>query len=398
MLTRSPERRVALYYACSFAAIGSIAPFLVLWLDARAVSPGMIGIIVAAPSLVMILTTVAIGRLLDMLGDRRRGLVILNVSVLGLHVLMLVADTTASILVLWTLAGLLMHALMPATDALALGVARRQGTDWARLRLFGSVGFVIAIMLAGLLYEHLGIRAFLAVLIGGSVLRLVTARGLPVVPNEAEIPLDALQQPTSGAGQAAAAPSSVAPSPAATSLYRPEILLTLGGAALINASHAFFYTFGLLVWTQAGIGETLGSVLWSVGVIAEIALMWAFASIGSRYSARACLMVAGAAGVVRWAVTATTTALPLLIAAQCLHALTFGLMYVATATFISRHVAEVDAARGHSLGATFGAGAMAVATALSGVLFESVGTAGYVAMGLACLIGTGLVLASYRTR
>lgn len=184
----------------------------------------------------------------------------------------------------------------------------------------------------------------------------------------------------------------------ARSLYRPEILLTLAGAALINASHAFFYTFGLLVWTQAGIGETLGSLLWSVGVIAEIALMWVFASIGSRYSARACLIIAGVAGAVRWVVTASTTALPLLIAAQCLHALTFGLMYVAAATFIARHVAEADAARGHSLGATFGAGAMAVVTAMSGILFESAGKAGYAAMSLSCLVGIVMVVASYRTR
>ena len=175
------------------------------------------------------------------------------------------------------------------------------------------------------------------------------------------------------------------------------MLLTIGGAALINASHGLFYAFGLLDWSRAGIGETLGSALWSIGVIAEIALMWRFRAIAGRWSARACLLVAGGAGVVRWLLSALEPPLAVLFAAQMLHALTFGLMFLATGQFIARRVGERDAGRGQALSATFVSGAMAAAMWTSGLLYERVGTSAYAAMALSCVLGMLLVAASYRT-
>lgn len=389
----TPERRIAAYYASAFGAIGSVAPFLALWLDSLGIDAGMVGIIVASPSIAMVFTTVYLGRRLDRLGERRRGIVLLNIAVLSVNALLVFVDSAWLILLVWTVGGILVHAMMPATDALALAVAHRRGSDWARMRLFGSIGFIVTLLLAGVLFEQVGIRAFLAVLLTGCLVRLLVACWLPAVESLPEV----MNSVPFAATAAGVLPVVAASEQGAGGLYRPGVLLALGGAALINASHAFFYTFGMLAWTRAGIGETLGSVLWSVGVLAEVSLMWYFAKIAARLSARVCLLLAGGAGVLRWGLTLWSSSLPLLFVAQSLHALTFGLMYVATASFIARRVDESDAARGQSLSATLAAGSMAIATWGSGLLYERTGTAPYALMMGLCIVGIGLIAASYRS-
>lgn len=413
----SAEHRLGVFYAALFATIGASAPFLALWLDARGVAPAMIGTITAAPSIAMVLTTVAIGRLVDRLDDRRSGLLLLSIGVLVANSALAFAGSTLAILALWTLGGVLMHAVAPITDAHALGVTARRGSDWARVRLAGSIGFLLALLGAGALYERVGIGAFLSVLIGGSVLRLLAAWTLPGGANETTGAVASVSRATAAAGVTAEPAPTATVATGATaavrgsdasaggdaaggrrdSLYRPGVLLTIGGGALINASHGFFYAFGLLVWTRAGIGETSGSLLWAAGVVAEIALMWRFRSIAARLSARGCLVLAGLAAVLRWTLTGTEPPVAVLLPVQCLHALTFGLAFLATASFIARRVDAADAARGQALAATLTTASLATATWLSGLLYERAGTAAYGAMALLALAGIALVAASYRT-
>ena len=353
----------------------------------------MIGVVVAAPSVAMLATTVPIGRCIDALGEPRRAIVSLNVLVLGLNAALAAAGGAWTILVIWTLGGVLMHAMAPATDALALGVTRRRGSDWARLRMFGSLGFVLAVLGGGALFERTGIGLFLVTLVGASLVRLLVALALPGA-SDVDRRAGSASPVGAGSGAAAAEPPGAA---RGGGLHHRGVLLTIAGAALINASHGLFYTFGLLIWSRAGIGETLGGVLWSAGVVAEMALMWRFRAIAARLSARGCLLLAAVAGVLRWSITATEPALGWLFAAQALHALTFGLVFVATATFVARRVGEREAVRGQSLFATLAAGSMAAATWGSGLLFEWIGALAYGAMAALCVLGGALIALSYRT-
>ena len=137
-------------------------------------------------------------------------------------------------------------------------------------------------------------------------------------------------------------------------------------------------------------------MLGSVRVVAEIALMWRFRAIASRFSARVCLLACAAAGTLRWGLAAVEPSLAVLFLIQSLHAFTFGLMFLATGTFIARRVTERAAARGQALTATFSSAAMAAATWGSGVAYAHLGSAVYGAMAVLCAGGAVLVAASYR--
>lgn len=377
MYKLTDEQRFSLYYAALFASIGAIAPFAALWLSHAGIHASMIGVIVAAPSIAMLLTTIKIGRWADSLPDRRRAIVTGNWVILLAHLFLFVYTDSWLVLLIWTIAGIAMYAKVPITDAAALSLTQRHGTDFARIRVFGSIGFIVAIALAGYTYEHIGISSFLLVLLLTNIVRLLISYQLPVIkraPVETD-PTDANKH---------------------QSLYQAGILLTLIGAALINASHAMVNTFGILYWTQQGLSESLASMAVSIGVAAEVLLMWRFKSLTRRVSARACLLFAAACAIVRWSVLASTPSIYLLFLVQILHGVTFGLMYLATANFIARRVPESAAARGQSLAATLTTGCMAAANLTAGLLFAYWAGDVYWLMVAMCVAAVVVLLTSYR--
>ncbi len=381
MLILSSEQRFALYYAALFSSIGSIGPFMAVWLNHAGVSTSMIGVIMAAPSILMLFTTIKLGRWADSLVDRRSAIITGNWIILVVHLLLFVHTGWWLVLLVWSISGVIMYAKVPVTDAAALSLTHRNGSDFAQIRLWGSVGFIVAITLAGYVYERWGIALLLGFLLAGNLLRLSLAYCLP-----------RFARPVSGATDQC---DDAAFSASSDSLYQPGILLTLAGASLINASHAMFNTFGILNWTQQGLSEFVSSLAIATGVVSEICLMWRFRSLTHRFSARGCLLVAAGCGVLRWSVLASNPAVVWIFAAQLLHAVTFALMYLATASFIAKRVSEADAARGQSLSATMATACMAAGTFITGWQFEQWGASFYWVMAMICIAGAALLGASY---
>lgn len=373
----SHERRFSLFYASLFGSIGAIAPFAALWLSHAGIPAREIGIIVAAPSIVMLLTTLKLGKWADSLPNRRLAIVIGNWVILLINLLLFVYTNTWVVLFVWTIAGISMYAIVPITDAAALSLTQKRGSDFARIRVFGSIGFIGAITLAGYIYELAGIGSFLVVLLFFNIIRLVNAYLLPSIQSES----------VDDNGKDANS---------SESLYQAGILFTLAGSALINASHAMVNTFGILHWTQQGLSESMASMAISIGVVAEVFLMWRFKSLTRRVSARHCLLFASGCAVLRWSVLASDPSVSVLFLVQILHGVTFGLMYLATANFIARRVTESAAASGQSLSAIISTGCMAIANFMAGWLFDLWDGDVYWIMAATCVVAAVFVLASYR--
>lgn len=377
----SAEHRFSLYYAVLFGSIGAMLPFAALWMSDVGIAPDMIGIIVAAPSVAMVFTTMAIGRWADAISDRRFAIIVCNWLMLAAHLLLFVSTGEWVVLVSLLVAGVVLAAKMPITDAAALNLTQQRNSDYARVRVFGSVGFIAALTLAGYIYEFRGIEVFVVGLLIANVLRLAAAYALPRMCRAQMAPAMAISGNTAVAG---------------SSLYQPAILLTLLGAALINASHAMVYTYGILLWTNQGLSESLAGMAVSIGVVVEVALMWWFKSLTRNISARACLLFAALCGLLRWSVLAVEPSWFWVFAAQALHGISFGLMFLACTSFIARRVPEEAAARGQGLLATLSTAFMAGATFVCGQLFLTGGSDLYWLMGAMCALALVLVGCSFR--
>ena len=130
-MTPSAEQRFSLYYALLFGSIGVAAPFAALWMHHAGIEASMIGAIVAAPSVAMLLTTLALGRWADGLADRRKAIITGNWIILLVQGVLFFTVDARVVLMVWLVAGVVMYAKIPITDASALSMTRRLGTDYA---------------------------------------------------------------------------------------------------------------------------------------------------------------------------------------------------------------------------------------------------------------------------
>ena len=365
--------KLGLFYAAYFLFGGIQLPFFPLWLEARGLDAGMIGLTIAAAMIVRIIAVPLITRVADRHRALKTSLVIASIaSALAMAVVGLVEGTVA-ILIAYAIAAIAFSPLLSLTDAYALNGLGARGRAYGPVRLWGSVAFIAANIVAG---------ALLAVVAPGHLIWLIVA-ALAVTVIVATL-LDPLDAPLSPASAAVVSPRL---------LWRqPALIAVAAAASLTQGSHALFYGFSTLEWRAAGLdGVTIG-VLWGLGVVAEIVLF----ALSPRLSAvlnPPALMAIGAAGaIVRWAAMAFDPPLAALPALQILHAASFGAAHLGAMGFLARAVPKDLAATAQGLLATVSGIVMAAATGLSGLIYAASGSLAYLAMaamgigGLACAL------------
>ncbi len=386
---------VAALFAAYLGSFGVFLPFFPVWLDEQGLSAGWIAVLVATPLAVRVATTSLVTDRAERFDDPRtpmRALSILTALIFALlpisALLVPPAGLSASPWVLLGVVALMAvgwNALLPLSDALAIQMTRQTGADYGRVRIWGSIAFIVVSFASGAVIDWLG-----APIIPWLV--LVTLFSLALAC--AVLPVSFVQRSTKRAASNPARPS---PSGWAFFARRKGAATVFLGAGLMQASHAVLYGFGSLSWAQQGFSETSIGVLWAFGVFCEIVLFAISAPIIARIGARGLLILGGIGAVVRWIWLASAPDLGMTFGLQILHACSFGMTHLALISYIQRRARprELRAAQG-IYGVVSGA-LMAVATLAAGPLYNAFGAGAYAAMGLMAFVG-GVVVVVDRVR
>jgi PPP family 3-phenylpropionic acid transporter len=171
--------RLAGYYGAAFALGGVLLPFWPSWLAARGLTRAEIGVLLAAGMAARILATPLITRLADRTGARKRLIVALTVASLACWSLFPVAAGFLALLALSMLAQGCSAAAMPLVEDTTLGAVRAHGLDYGRIRLAGSVTFLVAAFAGGLFLSGRASDAVLGLMIGLAALTVGAALLLP---------------------------------------------------------------------------------------------------------------------------------------------------------------------------------------------------------------------------
>jgi len=360
---------VAIFYGMQFGLLGTHLPFFTVWLRAIGIDAAWIGIIIAVPAV----TRFTILPFITALAERRqalRGALVLTTFATALG-FALVGVQRAPLLVFlayvatcatWT-------PMAPLTDAYALRGVVRYGLDYGRLRLAGSAAFVVGALACGWLVDVMPPDRLIWVIAG--VAALCAA---------ASLVLRRLDGPPAG---------KVGPHRQSTTLLRdPGFLSIIVAAALIQGSHAAYYTFASITWQAQGLNGLTIAGLWVLGVLAEIVVF----ALSTRLPLRpATMMLIGAiAAVMRWLVTAQEPQVAVLALVQLAHGLTFGLTLVGTMGLLVRHVPAHVMARGQGYFAACGGIVSSSASILSGAVYARYGQGVYDMM--AVMAGSGGLL------
>ena len=363
--------RLAVLYVALFIVLGIYLPFFPLWLKAKGLDAQQIGIVLAAPMLVRIVAIPATARLADRY-DALRGvmsatllLATVAYAVVGL------AEGFLAILVCVALAAAAHGPAMPMAETYALKGLPARGRAYGPVRLWGSFAFIAGSFLAGFATDLIPARELIWLIVAAFALSAFAAFLIEPLHTEPH--------------ENIAAPRRL--------LRDPAFLAVIIGSSLIQGSHAVYYGFSTLAWTQAGLDGSTIAALWALGVLAEIVL-FAFQGRLPRFLTPAALILVGAAGaILRWlgmAIDPAVAALPLL---QLLHALSFGTTHLGVLMFITRYAPLRQGATAQAYLAVAMGLMMACMTTLAGALFARYGSLAYLAMALAAAIGGACAVA-----
>ncbi|MCW1936758.1 MFS transporter [Pseudomonas sp. MDMC_285] len=214
------------------------------------------------------------------------------------------------------------HAVLPQFEVITLAHLREQAARYSQIRLWGSIGFIVAVVGLGLLFEWLSLDAYPAALL--VIMAGIVASSL-WVPN----------------AQPVLRPSTLESDGFLRQLRRPGILAFYACVGLMQLSNGPYYTF--LTLHLEGVGYSRGAIglFWALGVVAEILLFLVMARLLQRYSLRAVLLASFLITAVRWLLLGNLAQyLPVLLLAQCMHAATFGAFHAACIHFVQRSFAD----------------------------------------------------------
>ena len=374
-------------WGCYFAAIGLFSPYSPLWLSHLGYSTLAVGAFASLQSWTRVVSPYAWGWLADH-GGRRVVLlrVAAVVSMVAAGGLWLVRDAGVWPLALVVAALFLANgAVTPIAETMLLkhlhGAGGLDARRYGRVRLWGSIGFVVSVLVFGFVLQRTGIDALPLFTLGlFGLLALATW----VLPHSAEPAAPARTR------------ASVWPV-----LRRPVVLWFFAGMMLTVLAHTSLYAFFSLYLSQLGYGKPAVGVLWAVSVGAEIV----FFAMAGRFFARIdeyrWLQLAALATALRFAATAAfgDTAL-VLVLAQLTHALTFAAQHMACTSLIARHFPDHLRARGQGLYSTLGYGVPGVVGGLAGgLLSEAFGLASvFWAAALVALVSAGCCVMAGRAQ
>ncbi len=374
-LGRSFAWRLGFLYAALFLVVGCYLPYVPVWLHWRSLDAGEIAVLLAAPLFTRILFAPLISFAADLIGGRRTFVIALAWGALFSFLLLWAASGFWQMLLASVLLAINWTTIMPLVETIAAGGIRTGALDYGRVRLWGSLSFIAASLGSGIIIGRVGPAVVLPLLVAGTLLLVLGAHLLP--------------RELGGRGQVAPNVLRGLKLADAFSLVRaPLFLLFLLATSLIQGSHALYYSFGTLNWRAQGIPDGLIGVLWSVGVIAEVALFAVSGRVIAYCGTARLLMLAGLVATLRWGVMAVDPPLWIIGALQTLHAMSFGAAHLAAIHFLTHAVPENRAATAQGIYAAVVAGlGLGAATLASGPLYSAFAGAAYGAMAALALLG-----------
>jgi len=367
-----PFKRLAAFYFCFFGVVGALAPYWGPYLRSRGFGAAEIGELIALLHATKIIAPNLWGWVADRTGRR--------VAIIRAACLAALIGFTGVLLPggYWWMALVMVvfsffwHAALPQFEANTMSHLGTQTHRYPRIRLWGSVGFMLAVLALGEAVDRFGAAVVPGVVIGLFAVLAGVSLSVPAAERGC--------RPGGGGGFLGV-------------LGEPRVAGLLLACFLLQASHGPFYALYSVYLQDNGYSGAVIGVLWALGVLAEIGVFVVMPRWLPRFGPRRLLTLAMALAALRWLVVgAFPGSLALQAGAQLLHAATYGVYHATAISLIDRYFVGGHQGRGQALysSLTFGAG-VAAGSLLAGHLWESAGSAlTFYAAAMAAALGAGL--------
>ncbi|QLI82918.1 MFS transporter [Chitinibacter fontanus] len=361
---------IAGFYFCYFAFNGIFSPYWGLYLAGLAFPAWQIGVLTSLTQINRIYAPALWGYLADRTGQRRLILRVAGACGLLFFIPLLFSKTFWPILFAVLLGSFFWSAALPLVESTAMSILKGDSGAYSRLRIWGSLGFVVATIAAGYLIEGVGVQV-----LPWAVISIMTGLALycwcvPETPVSASV----LQ----------------AEAPFRDILRRREVQSVLAACFLMALAHGPYYSFYSIYVANQGYSKSTIGWFWTLGVLAEIVVFWCMPRLNVRFSAKTLLLFGLALAVLRFmSIAWGVTSILILLLAQMAHAFTFGSNHAVNMAYIHRYFAGRHQAKGQALyiAMSFGIGG-SLGGILAGWAWSAWGGSVVFSLAaLACLLG-----------
>jgi MFS transporter, PPP family, 3-phenylpropionic acid transporter len=324
-----PYRRLAGFYFFYFAYLGAFAPFFSLYLKSLDISPVEIGVLMSLPQLSRIVAPHVWGWLADRSTGRLRVARLAGVagtlSFLGVFAgsgFALLFTVLLTMTFFWS-------AALPLVEATTLSHLGEHTARYGRIRVWGSIGFIVAVVAIGYVLDWVPVRVLLWIIVALMAGMLAFCWQIP----EATVPPHATDR-----------------QPIWDIVKKPEVIALITACALMAAAHGPYYTFYTIHVVNHGYSKALTGWLWALGVICEIGIFIWMPHLYRAFTLRRILIASFALAIVRFLIIGwAVDSVPLLLFAQTLHAATFGSFHAAAIGVIHKMFRGRHQARGQAI-------------------------------------------------
>ncbi|SNT20594.1 MFS transporter, PPP family, 3-phenylpropionic acid transporter [Noviherbaspirillum humi] len=368
----------ALFFFAYYGYVGVFSPYASLYFADKGMNAAQIGLLMSLMQVMRIFGPNLWGWIADHTGKRVGVLRLTALAAVSCFGGMFFGSSFTWFFLVMVAVNTFTSAQGPLSEALMLSEMRGDLSHYGRIRLWGSVGFIASVSVAGKLLDWWGIDAMPWIAL--SLLALVLAASLSM-------------------REAPAAAEHGMPPAVASLLRRPEVAAFFASTFLMIAAHASLYVFYSLYLAQLGYSNTLIGLMWSLGVIVEIVFFYYQAPLFRHFGIRKLMLASLWLGVIRFLLIGYgADSVVLLLIAQVLHAATFATHHSASVATLQRWFSGPLQARGQALftSISYGLGGT-LGGLILGYCWDSLGSRTvYLAAALFSLLAAVAAALSYR--
>ncbi len=344
-------RRISALTLFYFAAIGLFNPYAPLWFKSLGFSTLVIGGIASLQSWSRVVAPYAWswvgdhhGRRTELIRLSAAGALLAALGLLGVRGALPVAVVT-------TFMFLANSGVVPLYEALLAKLLNTsKGIDprlYGRVRVWGSIGFILAVTAFGTLLDTFGIKIFPYFVAVMNLLLLAAALRLPVYREDVKI-----DEPVP---------------PVLPLLRQPRVAWFFASVFFTVLAHTSLYAFFSLYLVSLGYDKSAVGGLWAVSVAVEIVFFFNQGRWSGWASPHRWLQIVAAVCAVRFSVTAAFGIWPvMLVLAQLTHCITFVAHHAACISLVHKLFPNRLRGRGQALYTTLGYGVPGVLGGVGG--------------------------------
>ena len=350
-----PYWRLSGFYFFYFSSLGALAPYWGLYLKSLGFTAAAIGTMMAVIMATKIVSPNIWGWVADHTGKRmaivRLGGLLSIIAFAGVFV----SQEYWWLLIVMMVFSFFWNATLPQFEATTFSHLGEHTHRYSSVRLWGSIGFMVAVWLIGQQLDGSKISYLPMILMGLFI--TIWASSL-IVPEEAAGHLQITGEPLRKV------------------LKRPEVFGLLLICFLMQLGHGPYYTFYSIYMQDHGYSLSFIGFLWALGVFAEVLIFMRMHKLVPRFGLKNLLLVSLLIAASRWVIVALfPMVMPLMVLAQIFHAASFGLYHAVAIQLIHQYFVGQNQGKGQALysSVSFGAGG-AIGSLYAGYTWEYMGT------------------------